>query len=153
IIDSVTEDTNGTSANLAVEFTGKDSAVLLELARQTLDMLKKVPGATDVSIEQEGPQPQLVIVPDRAKCARYNVRIDDVTKLINNAAGGEPIGTVFENERRFNIVVKFDREYMTSPKDIAGLPVFSIDGTAIPLDQVAKIELFDGQTLIAREGS
>ena len=70
IIDSVTEDTNGTSANLAVEFSGPDSDVLLKLARKTVNLLHKVPGAIDVSIEQEGPQPQLVIVPDRGTASR-----------------------------------------------------------------------------------
>ena len=88
IIDSVTEDTNGTSANLAVEFSGPDSDVLLGLARKTVDLLRKVPGTLDVSIEQEGPQPQLQITPDPALCARYNVRIDDVNRLINTALGG-----------------------------------------------------------------
>src|SRR5262249_17960817 len=81
IIDSVTEDTNGTSADLAVEFSGPDSDVLLDLARQTVDLLKAIPGSVDVNIEQEGPQPQLIIHPDRALCARYNVRIDDVNRL------------------------------------------------------------------------
>src|SRR5262249_9625518 len=80
IIDSVTEDTNGTSANLAVEFAGPDLDVLLDLGRQTVALLQRVPGAVDVNIEQEGPQPQLVIQPDRALCARYNVRIEDVTR-------------------------------------------------------------------------
>src|SRR5439155_15050124 len=107
IIDSVTEDTNGTSANLAVEFSGPDSDVLLDLARQTVDFLRQIPGAVDVSIEQEGPQPQLVIQPDRSLCARYNVRIEDVNRLINTALGGEPIGTLYEGERRFGIVAKF----------------------------------------------
>jgi cobalt-zinc-cadmium resistance protein CzcA len=58
IIDSVTEDTNGTSANLAVELSGPDSEVLLRLARKTVDLLKSIPGSQDVAIEQEGPQPQ-----------------------------------------------------------------------------------------------
>ena len=61
IIDNVVEESNGTSANLAVEFTGKDSAVLLELGRQMVAVLNSVPGASDVAIEQEGPSPQLVI--------------------------------------------------------------------------------------------
>jgi predicted naringenin-chalcone synthase len=52
----VTEDTNGTSANLAIEFSGSNSDVLLDLARQTIELLKDIPGATDVSIEQEGPR-------------------------------------------------------------------------------------------------
>src|SRR4029079_8704332 len=83
IIDSVTEDTNGTSANLAVEFTGPDSNVLLDLGRRTVDLRRTIPGAVDVNIEQEERQPQLVIQPDRGLCARYNVRIEDVNKLIN----------------------------------------------------------------------
>src|SRR5262249_12586701 len=111
IIDNVTEDVNGTSANLAVEFSGKDSAVLLDLSRKTIDLLRRVPGAVDVSIEQEGPQPQLVIQPDRGKCARYNVRIDDVNRLINTALGGEAVDILYEAERRFDIIVKFDRKY------------------------------------------
>lgn len=151
IIDNVLEDTNGTSANLAVEFSGPDSDTLLELARQTVELLKTIPGAVDVNIEQEGPQPQLVIQPNRALCARYNVRIEDVTKLINTALGGDPIGVVYEGERKFDIVAKFDRQAVNSALAIARLPVFTADGVAVPLSQVAKIDVVDGQTLIARE--
>jgi cobalt-zinc-cadmium resistance protein CzcA len=153
IIDSVTEDTNGTSANLAVEFTGPKSDVLLDLARQAVELLKGIPGATDVSIEQEGPQPQLIIQPDRALCARYNVRIEDVTKLINTAIGGEPLGVLYEGERHFDIVARLDRQSKESPQAIGRLPVHTADGIPIPLEQVAKIELVDGQTLIARENN
>jgi len=153
IIDSVTEDTNGTSANLAVEFSGTDLEVLLSLAKKAVLLLRRVPGAVDVAIEQEGPQPQLVIRPDRALAARNNVRIDDVTRLINTALGGEPIGAIYEGERRFDIVAKFGREYMRSPDAVGKLPVFNADGIPIPLSQVAEIHLQDGQTTIAREGS
>lgn len=151
IIDSVTEDTNGTSANLAVEFTGKDSEVLTDLARRTVDFLKDVPGAEDVNIEQEGPQPQLVITPDRQLCARHNVRIEEVIKMINTALGGEPIGSIFEGERRFDIAVKLNRKAANSPLAIGRLFVFTPDGNSVPLDQVARIDLVDGQTIIARE--
>jgi len=151
IIDSVTEDTNGTSANLAVEFTGPDAERLLDLGRQTVEMLKTIPGAVDVNIEQEGPQPQLVIQPNRALCARYNVRIEDVNKLINTALGGEPVGTLYEGERRFDIVAKFGRDVLRSVNAIGRLPVHTADGIPVPLAQVATIEVNDGQTLIARE--
>ena len=150
IIDSVTEDTNGTSANLAVEFTGPDSDELLRLARKTVELFKDVRGATDISIEQEGPQPQLVIVPDRVLCARYNIRIEDVMKLVNMAIGGEPVSTFYEKEWRFDIVAKLDRESRNSPEAIGRLPVFTADGVPIPLAQVASIRVSDGQTLIAR---
>ncbi len=153
IIDSVTEDTNGTSANLAVEFSGADSEQLLTLARQTVDVLRRVRGALDVNIEQEGPQPQLVVQPSRARCARYNVSIDDVNKLINTALGGEPVGTLYEGERRFDIVVRFDREFLTSPESIGRLPVYTNAGVPIPLSQVADFSLMDGQTMIARDSN
>lgn len=151
IIDSVTEDTNGTSANLAVEFSGTDSDVLLRLARQTRDLLRKVPGAVDVNVEQEGPQPQFIISPDRAMCARYDVQIEDVNQLINTALGGEPIGTLYEAERRFDIATRFDRALLNSREAIERLPVFSEHGVPIPLSQVAKFEVVDGQTMIARD--
>jgi cobalt-zinc-cadmium resistance protein CzcA len=151
IIDSVTEDTNGTSANLAVEFSGPDSEVLLDLARQTVDLLRAVSGSQDVNIEQEGPQPQLVITPDRLLCARHNVLIENVINLINTALGGEAVGTLYEGERRFDIAVKVDRRVANSPLAVGRLPVHTVDGVSIPLSQVAKIELVDGQTIIARE--
>ncbi|MCS6924688.1 MAG: CusA/CzcA family heavy metal efflux RND transporter [Candidatus Binatia bacterium] len=150
IIDSVTEDTNGTSANLAIEFSGPDAGVLWGLGRQAVELLRRVPGAIDVNIEQEGPQPQLIIQPDRALCARYNVRIEDVTRLINIALGGEPVGSLYEGERRFDIVVKFAREHLRSPQAIGRLPVHNAEGIPIPLSQVANIEVVDGQTIIAR---
>ncbi len=151
IIDSVTEDTNGTSANLAIEFSGPDPDELLRLARQAEQLLRKVRGAIDVSIEQEGPQPQLVIVPDRALIARQNVRNDNVMQLINTALGGQPVGTLYEGDRRFDIVAKLDRSVVTSPEAIGRLPVYNADGNPVPLAQVAHISLVDGQTIIARE--
>jgi cobalt-zinc-cadmium resistance protein CzcA len=151
IIDSVTEDTNGTSANLAVEFSGTDLTVLLGLARKTATLLRQVPGAVDVNIEQEGPQPQLIIQPDRARCAQYDVNIEDVNQLVNTTLGGEPIGMLYEGDRRFEIVARFDRNTLKSPTAVGNLPVYTDRGIPIPLAQVADFTLADGQTIIARD--
>jgi cobalt-zinc-cadmium resistance protein CzcA len=151
IIDMVTQDTNGTSADMAIEVSGPDSDVLLDLGRRAVALLNGIPGAQDVSIEQGGPQAQLVILPDRSLCARYNVRIEDVTRLIETALGAEPVGTLYEGDRRFDIVVKLDRAAVTSPQAIGRIPVHTADGTPVPLGQVARIEVADGQTTIARE--
>jgi len=151
IIDMVTQDTNGTSANLALQFSGPDSDVLLSLGRQALTLLRGVPGAQDANIEQEGPQAQLQILPDRRLCARYNVRIEDVSRMIDIALGGEPVGTLYEGDRRFDIVVKLDRAVVASPQAIGRVLLHTTEGQAVPLSQVARIELVDGQTLIARE--
>ncbi len=151
IIDSVTEDTNGTSADLAIEISGPEFDVLLEHARMCVDLLKNIPGSIDVAIEQEGPQPQLVIEPDRERCARFNVPIDSVMQVINMAIGGEPVGTVFQGERVFDIVAVLDPESRRSPQAIGRLAVYNEDGLPIPLEQIADIRVIDGQTIIARE--
>jgi len=151
IIDSVTEDTNGTSADLAVQLTGADLDELLKLATTTRAIVRSVPGAVDVNIEQEGPQPQLIVEPDRALCASYDVRIEDVNQLINVALGGEPVGILYEGERRFDVVTRFDRQFLTSPEAVGRLPVFSRGGVPVPLAQVARFQLTDGQTIIARD--
>jgi Cu/Ag efflux pump CusA len=104
----------------------------------------------DVNIEQEGPQPQLVILADRSLCARYNVRIENVTRLIDTAIGGAPIGTLFEGECRFDIVARFAPEHLQSPQALARLPVYNAEDIPIPQAQVARIEIVDGQTMIAR---
>lgn len=151
IIDSVTEDANGTSADLAVEISGRDFDQLLDLANRTVDLLQEIHGSVDVSIEQEGPQPQLIIEPDRVLCARYNVRIDDVMHLVNMAIGGEPVGTLFDEERMFDIVARLSPEARRSPRAIGQLAVYTEDGVPIPLSQVATVEVVDGQTIIARQ--
>ncbi len=151
IIDSVTEDANGTSANLAIEISGPDFDPLLDLAQQAVALLQGIAGAVDVSIEQEGPQPQLVIEPDRELCARYNIRIEDVMHLVNMAIGGEPVGVLFDGERTFDIVARLDEESRRSPLAIGQLAVYTEDGVPIPLRQVAAIDVIDGQTIIARE--
>jgi cobalt-zinc-cadmium resistance protein CzcA len=151
IIDSLTEDTNGTSADLALEFTGDDLTILRDLAHHAATLLEQVPGATDVHLAQDGPQTQFVIKPDRVRCAQYDVHIDDVTRLVSTALGGEPVGTLYEPGRRFDIVARFDRGVLTSPESIGTLPVYSRSGVPLPLDQVADLSFTETPTLIARE--
>ena len=150
IIDSVTEDTNGTSADLAVEIVGTDLNKLRELAGKTLAVLKKVPGSVNAGIEQEGPQPQLQIKIDKARMAHYQLAIDTVNDVIDTAVGGLPVSQLYEGEKRFDILTKYAPQYVNTPEQIGLLPVFNDQGEAIPLAQVADIRVIDGQTLIAR---
>src|SRR5262249_45563384 len=138
-------------ASRPVGHSGPERGVALSRARQRAELRKGVRGAGAVTSEQEGPHPQFVIQPDRARCAQYDVKIEDVNQLINTALGGEPIGTLYEGERRFEIVARFDRAAITSPSAIGKLPVFTDRGGPIPLSQVADFSLADGQTIIARD--
>ena len=151
IIDSVTEDTNGTSANLAVEFSGPDAGVLLGLARKTVDLLRKVPRRAGREHRAGRAAAAIGDRPRPGPLRRHNVRIEDVKRLINTALGGEPVGALYEGDRRFDIVAKLDRSVVTSAQAIGRLPVHTADGIPVPLAQVARIEIVDGQTIIARE--
>ncbi len=154
IIDSVTEDTNGTSANLAVEIVGGQSSDLVklrDLGEQTVDLLKKIPGSVNVNIEQEGPQPELQIRIDKSKLAHYGLAIADVNNVINTAVGGLPVGQLWEGERSFSIKTKYAPEFIDTPEKIGRLAVFNSNAEPIPLAQVADIKVVDGQTQIARE--
>lgn len=73
--------------------------------------------------------------------------------MINTALGGEPVGTLYEGERRFDIVARFDRDLLTSPESVGRLPVYTRSNVAIPLSQVANFSLMDGQTMIARDSN
>jgi heavy metal efflux system protein len=107
IIDMVMESVTGSSADLAVLLSGPDLRVLRAAAAETLEILRGVRGAADVAIEQEGDQPQVRIRLDRAQAARYGINAADLQQVIELAIGGRPVSTMFEGDRRFDIVVRY----------------------------------------------
>lgn len=150
IIDGVTEDTNGTSADLAIEIQGPDLQILRKISNQAMELLNSIPGHVNVYIEQEGPQPQLHIAVDRQKLATYQLSGRHINSVINTAIGGQPVSEIYEGERRFDIVTKFEKSQVQTPEEIGLTPIFSDVGEAIPLAQLSKIRIVDGETLIAR---
>lgn len=150
IIDSVTEDTNGTSADLAVDLLGPDLEVLRTIAISTSEILKSTRGSVNVNLEQEGPQPQLQIRIDKEKISRYRISAASVNNVVNTAIGGLPVSEIYEGERKFDILVKYAPEHRKSPQAIALLPVFNEQGEPIPLGQISEIRVLDGETIIAR---
>jgi heavy metal efflux system protein len=150
IIDTVTEVVTGSSADLAVILTGPDLKVLRDLAEQSLKVVRAVPGAADAAIEQEAEQPQLTIQLDREKMARYGVRVRDVQDLIELAIGGRVVSSLFEGERRFNISVRFTAESRADANAIGSMLVPTRSGARVPLTQLAKLEVVNGQSVIAR---
>ena len=148
IIDTSTEIATGSSADLAVIISGPDLKQLRALAQQTLALLQSLPGAADTSIEQETDQAQLRITINRFQMARYGINVGDVQDMIDLALGGSPITSLFEGERRFDVVARFTSEARADPSAIGGLLVPTPDGGRIPLSQLADIQMVDGPTII-----
>jgi cobalt-zinc-cadmium resistance protein CzcA len=150
IIDTSTEIATGSSADLAVIISGPDLAQLRVLSRHALDILRPVPGAADTSIEQEADQAQLRISVNRYAVAQYGINVGDVQDVIDLALGGSPITSVFEGDRRFDVVARFIPEARADPAAIGTLLIPIKDGGRVPLTQLADIRVVDGATIIAR---
>ena len=150
IIDTSTEIATGSSADLAVIISGPDLSVLRRLAAETLEIVKKVDGAADTSIEQEADQPQLRLDVDRGELARYGLNITDVQDVIELALGGRAVGAVFEGERRFDLTVRYIADARADRAAIARILVASPSGARVPLGQLVHIETVRGPSIIAR---
>lgn len=150
IIDTVTESVTGSSADLAVILTGSDLTTLRDMAAQTLDSIRTVPGSADSAIEQEGDQAQVQILVKRPQVARYGINVEDVQQLIELAVGGKAITSVFEGERRFDITARYKQAARTDLADLGNILVHTADGGRIPLSQLAEIRVVNGASIIAR---
>ncbi|MCX6155067.1 MAG: CusA/CzcA family heavy metal efflux RND transporter [Candidatus Kapabacteria bacterium] len=151
IIDNVSEAVTGSVADLAVIVTGPDLDKLRSICDSIADVIRPITGASETSIEQEGPQSQLIIKVDRDKSARYGVPVVDVQSLVEAALGGKEVSNSYEEEKKFAIVVRYPLEMRSTVDDIGNLIITNSNGEKIPLSSLAQIEYQDGATLIARQ--
>ena len=151
ILDNVTEAVTGSVADLAVMVNGRDLKQMRDFAHELLDVIKTIPGATDFGIEQEADQAQLVVDIDRSQIGRFAINVADIQKIIEGAIGGKPISSIYEDDKRFDIVVRFRSDYRSSIEAVKNLPVITPSGASVPLSTLAHIELVDGPTIIQRE--
>ncbi len=150
IIDNVTEAVTGSAADLAVIIGGTDLQLLRAKAAETLEIIKRVPGAADSAIEQEEDQAQLRIRVNRQEVARYGINVKDVEDVIELAIGGRAVSTMFEGERRFDITVRYTPESRIDPSAIGNILIPTHENGRIPLSQLAEIKVVTGASIIAR---
>ena len=150
IIDMVTENATGASSDLAVFVSGKNLDSLRVYAEKILILARRIPGASETSIEQEKKQTQLDIEIDRTKAARYGVNVSDINAVLEMAVGGLPVSALWEEERKFDIILRFSKESRKTPEQIGRIIIPTKSGLRIPLSQVANIRLSEGQTIISR---
>ena len=142
----------GAKADIAVKLYGEDTHELYEKAKEAAKYVEQVPGASDVIVEQTMGLPQLVVKYNRGKIARYGINIEELNTIIRTAYAGEASGVVFENERRFDLVVRLDQEKVTD-LNLDKLFVRSGEGIQIPVSEVATIDLVNGPLQINRDAT
>ncbi|MDL2188357.1 CusA/CzcA family heavy metal efflux RND transporter [Pseudomonas sp. ChxA] len=150
---------SGVRSDVAVKVFGDDMAVLNKTAGEIAETLQKLDGASEVKVEQTSGLPVLTINIDRDKAARFGLNVGDVQETIAVAVGGRQAGTLYEGDRRFDMVVRLSDALRTDIEGLSRLliPVPALAGSAagqlgfIALSQVASLDLVLGPNQISRE--
>jgi cobalt-zinc-cadmium resistance protein CzcA len=153
IQDNVQEAMSGVKGENSVKLFGSDLKVLEEKAVEIEQTLSQVRGVKDLGIFRVMGQPNLLIQVDRQACARYGLSVADVNEMVQAAVGGEAVTQVLEGEQRFDLVVRFVKEYRQDMESIGNIQVSTPDGARIPLKQLASISFQTGSFVIYRENN
>jgi heavy metal efflux system protein len=147
----------GVRSDVAVKVFGDDMEVLVKTGEEISEVLEKIPGASDVKVEQVTGLPVFTIEPDREALARYGLNISDVQEVVEIAMGGKEAGLVQEGDRRFPLVVRLPENLRVNKELLKRLPIplpgraEGIGANFIPLGNVASFGLSQGPNQISRE--
>lgn len=141
----------GIRQDVAIKIFGENLDTLVDYAGKVAKVIGPIKGITQPQVERVDGLPQITIEFDRAKIAAYGLNIEDVNHVISTAFAGEAAGVVFENERKFDLVLRLDSAHRTNLDDVSDLFVPLNDGNQIPLSQVAAVSFKTGPAQISRE--
>jgi heavy metal efflux system protein len=151
MIDGVNDKIAGAHSDLVVKVFGHEFGETRRIAGELVELLKGIAGASDVTIDQEPPLPQIQLRVDRAAAARFGINVADIATIIESGIGGKAISNVFIGERVYDIAVRFPESVRGSADAISSLTVTLPTGARIPLSQVAEITSTTGESSITRE--
>jgi cobalt-zinc-cadmium resistance protein CzcA len=142
---------SGVRSELAVKVFGDDLDQLLVAGNRIAALVKRVPGAIDVKVEQLAGLPMLTIQIDRAALYRYGLNVADVQDVLATALGGKEAGQVFEGDRRFDLVVRLPESIRSDLQALKRLPIAMAAGGYVPLGEIARLDFTPGPNRISRE--
>jgi len=143
----------GVRADLAIKVFGDDLDVLLQTAQKIEAAIQDVEGAADIIVEKVDGLPQMKIEYDRAKVARFGLNIEDLNQIVTTGFAGQTAGRVFEGEKQFDLVVRFDKEFRKDITNLENVAVQLPTGGSIPLSELATISYTKGPAKISRENT
>src|SRR3989475_2627584 len=142
---------SGTRANIAVKVFGDDLSTLRRLGEHVRDTMSKVPGAVDLSLEQQMDAPFVRFVLNRTAIARYGLHADNVAEAVEASFGGATVGRIFDRGTAFDLVVKFDASSSVDFDRIADLPIDTPAVGQVPIRLLADVRREEGPNMILRE--
>lgn len=143
----------GVREDIAVKLYGEDLEVLSEKVQEMAAIIQTVPGAGDVSAERTAGLPQMTVKFRRDKMAQYGLDIQKVNDYISTAFAGGTAGVIFEGEKRFDLVVRFDESHRKSIDDLRTMYIDLKDGSQVPIIEIAEIEYVPGPMQISRDNT
>ncbi|MCQ6959262.1 CusA/CzcA family heavy metal efflux RND transporter [Mucilaginibacter aquariorum] len=141
----------GARQDVVCKIFGEDLDTLAAYAGKLGKIINTVDGAKNLYVEAVAGMPQIIINYNRSAIAQYNLNITDINRVVNTALAGQSTGTLFEGEKRFEVVVKISGEQKRGLKDIQNLLIPTSQGTQIPLYLLAEVQIKDGPNQIQRE--
>ncbi len=143
----------GVRADIAVKIFGEDLNYLNQKAAEIKTLIADVPGAADIILEKTAGLPQMNVKYNRKKTAYYGLDIRTLNKYLSTAFGGETTGIIFEGEKRFDMVVRLQKQSRKDIDNIRSLQVPLSDGQQIPLSELADITFTEGPAKISRDNT
>ncbi len=141
----------GIRQDVAVKIFGENPDTLLAYAQSVSEIIQRTKGVTQPQVERISGLPQIHVEYDRTRLANYGITVQDVNSVLSAGFAGKTAGQVFENERRFDLVVRLDSAYRTSIDDVQNLMIPTQTGNQVPLSQVAAVNYRVGPAQISRE--
>lgn len=142
----------GAKTDIAIKIFGEDHEVLFQKANEAANLIEDIAGAADVKVEQTEGLPQLMIRPNRTLLARYGISIAQVNSLVQAAYAGAIAGTVYEGQRRFDLVVRLDSN-ARGHINLNELYLTAANGQAIQLAELVTVSYEDGPMQVSRENT
>jgi cobalt-zinc-cadmium resistance protein CzcA len=143
---------SGVRSEATVKIIGEDLEQLRKTAEQVQVIMAGISGVKDVRVEQLFGQAYLSIDIDRGKIARYGINVAHIREIISTAIGAEAATRVYEGQKRFDLILRYPKNYRDSVETISNILLRASTGALIPLGELAKVELREGPALISREG-
>ncbi|MCF8274426.1 MAG: CusA/CzcA family heavy metal efflux RND transporter [Flavobacteriaceae bacterium] len=143
----------GVRADLAIKIFGEDLDILYKKALEVEKVIQNVEGAADISVEKTAGLPQMSVKYNRNNIAKYGLNIQDLNKIITMGFAGMPAGTVFEGEKQFDLVARFDEKHRKDIQNIETASVLLPNGNNLPLSEFAEISYTKGPAKISRDNT
>lgn len=144
---------SGSRQDIAIKIFGDDLNVLSEKADEVNKIITKVDGVEDINVEKVTGLAQIQVEYKRDRLAQYGLSIEDINLVLRTAFAGSQAGVVYDQEKRFGLVVRLDKDYRQSIDDVSNLSVSLPNGGQIPLEQVADVQIKSGPAQVSRENT